>query len=389
MELHLQKHLRNGGTLEDLSQELGLRIHHHPDSETPLVGFTYHQIDSPKTHEIVRESRGITLEKGSWNLVAKAFNRFFNLGEVADEYKTFNWDNFDCYTKADGSLMLMFHYGGRWQVKTRGSFGDGIVQNPLQTYAPSFAELFWDIKKGFDLDPNGKDSHLFDPDCTYVFEMCSKYNKVVRTYEQPTTYLLTIVDNKTAKEYPHDESDAIATKIGLPRVGRHHFSSLDEIKEYIQHLEDTDPTNEGVIVCDDKWLRYKIKSKTYTAFHHLLDNGNLYNPKRLVPWVLCDDPSELLLHFPEVTEHYEQVRDRVTEAYDSLVTLWEETHTIEDQKSFALAIKGRSPFMGLLFQLRKQTGIISDKGVAPGPQTEQQLRELWRNNPEGIVKTLF
>ena len=139
----------------------------------------------------------------------------------------------------------------------------------------------------------------------------------------------------------------------------------------------------------DGWLRYKIKSKTYTAYHHLLDNGNLYNPKRLVPWVLVDDPSELLLHFPEVTQHYEAVRDKMDEAYGQLVDVWKETHGIENQKEFALAIKGRSPFVGLLFQLRKQTGTIGKGGILPGPQTEQDLRQMWRNNPDGIVKTLF
>ena len=387
MELHIQKHLRSGGTVDELKEELSLGVHEHPES--PLIGFSYNQIDSPKTHPIVREARGITLERDSWRVVAKAFNRFFNLGEVADEYATFNWDSFDCYTKADGSLMLMFHYDGRWYVKTRGSFGDGIIQNGLPDYQPSFSELFWDIKSGMGIDPNGKDQASFDPDCTYVFEMCSKFNKVVRTYNQPTTYLLTVVHNPTAREWPHDESDAFASKLGLPRVSRHHFTSLDEIKSYIQHLEDVDPTNEGVIICDDKWLRYKIKSKTYTALHHLFDNGNLYNPKRLVPWALKEDPSELLLYYPEVQEHYEAVRDKMDEAYGKLVDVWRETHGIENQKEFALAIKGRSPFVGLLFQLRKQTGTMGSGGILPGPQTEQDLRQMWRNNPDGIVKTLF
>lgn len=376
--LNIVRHLHEGGTLAELENDLALRLHHHP--QLPLVGFSYQQTLSPKTHPIVREARGIVLEKDSWRVVAKAFNRFFNLGEVADEYATFNWNDFDCYTKADGSLVLMYHYEGRWLAKTRGSFGEGRIQNPLPGYEPSFAELFWDIKSNLGVDPNGKDKAKFDPDCTYVFEMCSKYNKVVRTYEDPTIYLLTIVNNKTAQEYPHDESDSFAAKLQLPRVGRHHFSSLEDIRSYILHLEDTDPTNEGVIVCDDKWLRYKIKSKTYTALHHMLDNGNLYNPKRLVPWALKEDPSELLLHYPEITEHYEAVRGELDEAYAQLLSVWEQHHQEPDQKTFALAVRGKTPFVGLLFQLRKQV---------VGLQTEQQLRDLWRESADGIVKTLF
>ena len=75
MELHIQKHLRNGGTVDELKEELSLGVHEHPES--PLIGFSYSQIDSPKTHPIVREARGITLERDSWRVVAKAFNRFF------------------------------------------------------------------------------------------------------------------------------------------------------------------------------------------------------------------------------------------------------------------------------------------------------------------------
>jgi hypothetical protein len=67
--LNLQKYLRAGKTPEDLKEELGIKFYEHPS--LPLVGFKYHQIDSPKTNEIVRECRGIVLEKNTWNLVAK------------------------------------------------------------------------------------------------------------------------------------------------------------------------------------------------------------------------------------------------------------------------------------------------------------------------------
>jgi hypothetical protein len=384
MPLDLQKHLRSGGTLDELENDLALRLHHHPD--LPLVGFAYHQLDSPKTHPIVREARGVVLEKGSWRIVAKAFNRFFNLGEVADEYKTFNWSNFDCYTKADGSLVLAYHYKGKWYAKTRGSFGDGIVQNGLPDYQPSYSQLFWDIMRDKGIDPD----KVFDPEWTYVFELCSKYNKVVRTYEKPAAYLLTVVRNETAQELPHEDTDCWARENKVCRVDRHHFSSLEEIKDYIKHLEDTDPTNEGVIICDDKWLRYKIKSSTYLGLHHLLDNGNLYNPKRLVPWAMKEDPAELLNAFPEVREHFDAVKGKLDEAYSELHSVWEKHYRIEDQKAFAQAIRGKTPFMGILFNLRKKAGTRTPSGgFTPGPQTEKQLRDAWRDNPVGIVKALF
>lgn len=67
--LKLQRFLLDGGSLADLENNLHLHLHHHPT--LPLVGFTYDQLDSPKLDPIVREARGILLEKDSWELIAK------------------------------------------------------------------------------------------------------------------------------------------------------------------------------------------------------------------------------------------------------------------------------------------------------------------------------
>ena len=64
---------------EKIGEELGISAYEHPT--LPLVGFKYSQIDSPKTHPVVRASRGTVLEKGTWKLVAHPFTRFFNYGE--------------------------------------------------------------------------------------------------------------------------------------------------------------------------------------------------------------------------------------------------------------------------------------------------------------------
>lgn len=78
-ELEVQKYLRSGKTLEQLTSELGIKVTHH--SSDPLVILNYCQIDSPKFHPITLECRGLVLEKQSWNIVARSFKRFFNFGE--------------------------------------------------------------------------------------------------------------------------------------------------------------------------------------------------------------------------------------------------------------------------------------------------------------------
>jgi len=94
--LELQKFLREGNSPEDLNDKLGIRIYQHPTK--PLIGFKYCQLNSPKLDPIVRECRGVVLEDKTWNLVAKPFGRFYNVGEVEEEYKKFDWSDYIAMT---------------------------------------------------------------------------------------------------------------------------------------------------------------------------------------------------------------------------------------------------------------------------------------------------
>lgn len=77
--LEVQTYLRGGKTIDDLESELGIKAIAHPT--LPLVILNYNQIESPKRNSIVRECRGLVLEVGTWNVVARSFQRFFNFGE--------------------------------------------------------------------------------------------------------------------------------------------------------------------------------------------------------------------------------------------------------------------------------------------------------------------
>ncbi len=79
--MKIQDWLRNnGGNLELLEQQLGIKTTRHEDGRCI---FNYSQIDSPKNNDIVMECRGLVLDKNNnWELVARAFPRFFNYGEI-------------------------------------------------------------------------------------------------------------------------------------------------------------------------------------------------------------------------------------------------------------------------------------------------------------------
>ena len=119
--LKVQEFLHGGGTLEELKEKLGIKLTYHPTD--PLVILNYDQIESPKMDPIVQECRGLVIELHTWNVIARAFNRFFNAEEALDINKNFDWNRFDAFEKADGSLVLVYWYK-EWRINTRGSFAE-------------------------------------------------------------------------------------------------------------------------------------------------------------------------------------------------------------------------------------------------------------------------
>ena len=360
VQQYLQRH-----SLDELAEELDIRIAYH--DSLPLAILNYNQIESPKTHPVVRECRGLVLNTQSYEVVAKGFNRFFNWGEVQDEMGQFDFSDFVVQSKEDGSLVLFYHFDGHWRVNTRGSFADHEIDCQDFTWKEAILHAL-DLRDLDQLDDWG-----WSRDCTYVCEFCSLWTKVVRRYDTACVYLLAVFDSKTGKELSLAECDPLAKGIMLRPVV-YQFKSIEEIQKFLQEQMSNDPTFEGVVMRDRHGHRWKIKSATYLSLHHLGSvKENLFNPKNLLPFILTGERDELLTYFPEVRDAYEQLEKRVQGWYDQLELTWQETKEIVDQKEFALAVKGRTPFVPFLFDVWK-------RGL--------KLEEVWRNSGDFILKVI-
>jgi hypothetical protein len=363
--LKVQEYLATHG-LARLKTQLAIGVVEHP--EDPLVILNYDQLDSPKADPVVRQCRGLTLERDTWKVVAKSFDRFFNWGEMAHEQVLFDWSDFLCQTKEDGSLILVYHYRGHWRINTRGSFGNDPIHRTPHTWREVVSARLGDTAR-------------LDPALTYVCELVSPHNPVVRKYAAAELYLLTTFATATSsgdpQELPDEETDARAREAGLPQPQQHHFCSITEIKDWLRKQEIADPTFEGVVVRDRHNHRWKIKSRSYLSFKGVVDErGNTNNPKFFVPFILGGEDAEFLAYFPQVADAYAACKARVDAEYHKLRELWLKTRDIAEQKAFAQAVQKQSPFSSVLFLLRKQ--------VPPSEQTEQDLRRLWRQ-AEGQV----
>lgn len=369
LTLHVQKYLSAGNTLDQLSEQYGIITFHHPT--LPLVGLKYSQINSPKLHPITRECRGLVLNRTTWELVGKGFDRFFNVGEDAENYAQFEWDGSTAQEKHDGSFILVYFSGGEWHVNTKGSFGLGECGHSGRSWREVFIETL------------GVPLKRFAPLSTYCFELCTPFNKVVRSYEKPIAYLLSAFDTyheDGPREWKHNFCDIFAEQHGLNRPALHRFKSIDEVKAALAEKEQTDKTFEGFVLRDRHNRRFKAKSQTYLALHHLKDNGNIFNPKNLVPLVLNGEIDEVSAYMPEVAEAAKAASDVLQDAYASLWQVAREAYGIVNQKDFALSIKGRTPFSSILFQVRKDHGCNYE---------ERHVRDQWMKSADMIVKALY
>ena len=361
-------YLRSGKTLVDLNAELAIEVNRH--DTLPLAILNYNQIESPKTHPIVRECRGLVVNTSDWSLAARAFPRFFNWGEVADEMPLFNWDKSVALEKVDGSMCLFHYFGGEWRVNTRGSFaGMGMFNTEWQAnYFKMPMSFTW--KQGILTALGIKDlSELnvyLDPAVTYVCEFCSVWNKVVRTYEQPCIYLLAC--------YNGEEEIELRPCPLFKNIGQYSLRSADAVTDYVNSQPEA--TWEGCVVKDNENRRWKIKNRRYLALHKMKGaNGDaLYNPSALLPFILKGEGDELLAIYPEITDCFHHYKEKVDAAYNELESLWHCVKDEENQKDFAILIEGESKFTGLLYNVRRNNTLLKDE---------------WRNAEDYILKSLF
>lgn len=365
--LEVQKFLQTK-SFDDLTAELGIKVNRH--ETLPLVILNYDQIESPKTHPIVRECRALVLNADTHAVVARSFPRFFNWGEVQDEMGQFDFGSVSVQSKEDGSLCLLYFFSGQWRVNTRGSFAQDNMQFHSHTWEQAVCKALG-VKT---LDDVG--AHL-SKDITYVCEFCSPWNKIVRRYDEPCLYLLTAFFAESGDELTHEQCDGYARASGMLRPELYNFCTIDEIQSFLQTQSETDPTYEGVVMKDRNGKRWKVKSPTYLGLHKMRGEGdNLFNPKNLLPFIMAGEDSELLTYFPEVREAYYELKAKVLGWYADTLEKWVDNKDIEDQKDFALAVKSHK-FSAVLFSVRKKYG---------KEQNSKNFKQEWREADKLILK---
>lgn len=333
--------------LEALTEQLAISVKKVDD----LLVLNYNQIDSPKTDPIVMECRSLILEAGTLKVVSRSMDRFFNLGEALNVTPEIDWSRAVAYEKVDGSLIKIYCHKGHWYISTRGT---AYAESDCMGYGVTFQELVWKalgVKNDYEFQQK-MHRCIFDDEVTYIFELTSVENRVVKRYEGYKLYFLAARRNDTGEYVCLEEKNWFADHVSgvdfIHYPKSYTFNSPEECLRTSRELKDLD---EGYVVYMDGVPISKVKSPAYVAVHHLRSEG--LNPKRVMQLVLSGEQHEYLNYFPEdevvimpYVEAFLKLTDAIGDTYD-------EIKGITEQKDFAIAAQ-KHPFKAALFQARSK-----------------------------------
>lgn len=378
-ELEIQKYLRSGKSLDDL--KLDYSINASLSSDKKLVILNYDLIDSPKETEITKECRQLVLEVNSWNLIAKSFTRFLNMGENKNEdclfFESKNPVTF--HSKEDGSIINVFNYNGEWHLATRSTFGNRPLErnNNDLTWRQFFESIVGSPLNEFGLK--------LDKNRSYIFEMCSKKNIIVRYYKTPIVYLLASYSKEDGTEYSDEELNLVANQISVNRPEKHEIApnKLDIIN-YVEAIGDKDQTFEGLVgkveISKGVYHRLKFKSSKYLILHHSVSQKNMQNVENHLELVLKGEMSEISSHpfFSNFIEEFKATEKKIQFEYEKYISRWEQVKTITSQKEFAMQIQ--SDIWKFMYFLIKKTN--KDPKIIWRQQSDkikEILLQMWTN----------
>jgi hypothetical protein len=341
--LEVQKYLQNH-TLDKLKKEFGICVKKFTvTNENDIIILNYDQVASSKQkeHPIVRECRQLILENNTWKVIAKSFSRFYNYNETITNNEIFNNAKKHIFqTKHDGSIILLFWYHG-WRIATRSTLGQSNVLSFADyTEKHNWITLFEHIL-GYKLE--NIDESL-DKSYSYIFELCSPYNTVIRTYKKATLYLLASNSNVYFTEMDESMLNNVSKVLGVQRPETHNIT-LENMYKYLNNISALDPTFEGIVgkaeIRNGEYIRMKFKTESYLRLHHALSvPSDEMACLDIIKVILNGEIDEVLSNhsFMKHKNKIENIRKFIDEEYMDTMNYWLSVKDIQQQKDFAKTV---------------------------------------------------
>lgn len=217
----------------------------HPEKDLWIYNYSAQAQYMDRWNDATINCRGLIVDKKN-NIIARPFKKFFNLGQAVEPMDEWQGDELagkDCvaYDKLDGSLGIVFHFEGEWDVATRGSFESEQAiwaRKKLQTYR-----------------------YALVPRYTYLVEIVYPENRVVCDYgDKEDLILLGATDPLNGDLlFPHD----------LAWFGERAQIVAEGTLEEILKLPPREG-KEGLVLYFEDGQMWKLKQDDYVRLHRLV-----------------------------------------------------------------------------------------------------------------------
>lgn len=281
-----------------------------------LFLFDYDQQTVKWTYPLSHLCRGIIVRWDvfcrEWFIVSWGFNKFFNLLEPScpitkAEYAQ-NPQGYRLLSKEDGTLIQLYKYEEEWRVSTRGA----ITTERYNDQPYTFESLFWDtVQQDVGLDKRHFCCNLDVAPSTYMFELCTPYNRIVSRYPTPRIYLIGQRELTYGRLLTHGEVDTTARKLGCRRPDFafcNEFPTFDSLIEFAEKdaltTEPDEPEyKEGFVLYDDSKPIGKIKNKPYLLLHSIMGgHDSMFTIKNIVRCYFGGTLDDIYSALPEVLQ---------------------------------------------------------------------------------------
>lgn len=341
--------------LKTLQQDHGIIAHWSKENPSKF-SLNYRQFETQNSDILAKDCRGLILKRnnmytnrkniGLTTILAYPMRRFFNFGDP-------ECDHLDLFTtvfteKMDGTLIIIYWDPDldKFCIATR-SIPDAdkeLDANSDLTYGKLFKDVYAK-KSGKQFDEEAR--YEFNKEYTYCFELVTKWNKNVVTYNSEDIYLLAIRDLKSGKErvnsfFDFDSGYSIQRADSWyknPEVIEFNYPSFSGTKKWVDSRSAHE--FEGLVACDGNFNRMKIKSAEYFELAKLMDIKSL-TKRKLLHMVLecyCDNNCVETIY-----KDFEIAKDTIAELKEKLDSLLNniekeyQIHYTTDRKEFAVSL---------------------------------------------------
>lgn len=276
--LLVQEFLKNK-TLKDLENERGV-FASFSKCKT-FFSLNYGMIEARDDDKLSQQCRGLILSKmngapieddiiGETNIMSFGFERFFNEGQGAAAPIDWNDKQLKIYSKEDGTAIFVWFnpYTNKWNVATRGTpEADVPLDFDKNMTFRSLFESVLETRYAITFEQLTNDMY---PNITYIFELCTPFNKIVVNYPQSTIFFIGARNLISLEEYYVEDNIFNDHLCMFPIPNAYSFANITDTINFVVNGDAT--KLEGVVVLSSNFNRVKVKNPMHGIYSRARDS---------------------------------------------------------------------------------------------------------------------